>query len=168
MIRLLLFFALLLPCLSSNAQKILQLEKRGKIESRKFFVGDEVTFRMKGEEVWRTVVIEDIQLGVEILYLGTYAIQIKDIEAIRTFENRRFAFLARRGLSVFGGSWSIFSLLGMLVGNEYRISDAYVTLTSIGLGWLTHLIFRQKTHKLGKRKWLRLIDLNPIEKRYGP
>ncbi len=64
----------------------------------------------------------------------------------------------------FGTAWGVYTGIDELVAK--RPTDweaaAYVSGSSFVLGTLLKTLFKTKTYKIGKRRWLRLTDLTPI------
>ena len=142
------------------AQKILQIEKYGNPKARKYFIGDEITYQLKGEKDWFTETIEDIILSENAVLFTHHLVKIEDIGAIKTYKNRRWSKSLGQNLYLFGGSWVFFSLIGPLV--DWPITKAIYIVPAIAVvtGWLIQKIFKSKTYKLGKKRKLRLLDLN--------
>ena len=154
---------------SAPAQKILQIEKYGKLKTKRYYIGDEMIYRLKGDKVWYRATLEDIKVEDKIILFDNGFVKLGDIHSIKSHHNRSWSSKAGYSLMVFGASWSFFALGGMLVDSErfaYQQSDAIVTGTTLASGWLIRKIFQSKTYKMGKRKWLRVLDISPIEKRF--
>lgn len=148
------------------AQKILQMEKYGSLKNKRYYMGDYLTYRLAGDKTWYRAKIEDLRVEDNIVIFNNRYANLKDISFIKSFQNRAWSQKIGASLVVFGASWSLFAAGGMLVDNErfaYRKSDAMVTGTSILSGLLLRQIFKSNTHKMGKRRWLRLLNINPVE-----
>lgn len=145
-----------------SAQKILQLERYGRAKTTKFFVGDEITYRLKGEKDWNTRVIDDLEVADGLIVAVDRYIKVADIEALR--HERHWAQPVGKQLFWFGTGWSFYGLVGnALDGNpntHYRWGDAVVTGTAWGLALLLPKTMRYKRTHLGERKRLRLVDIN--------
>lgn len=153
---------LLFPRDSEAQLRFLQIETVGKVKTRKFAVGDELTFRIGGEDSWQRAYIEDFRMDEQIILLGNGFVRLPEIGAIRTFDGRERSRLIGTQLYVFGTAWSFFALAGSLAVPDrfnYQASDAIVTASSFAVGFVIRQIFKQKTWKIGKRRRLRLIDL---------
>ncbi len=163
----LLFFCFLGCHSSLFSQKVLQIERYGKAKTEKIFIGEPLTFQIKelGEPVWYTAVVEDLFVEDSVLLLGPRYIHLKNIEALKY--ERGWPTLANRTLLTFGLSWSGFAFIGTLTDNDsstnYRWSDAAVTGTSILLAIALPKLFGTRKVKLGKRKRLRMLNLNPVD-----
>ncbi|MBK9339041.1 MAG: hypothetical protein IPM98_21890 [Lewinellaceae bacterium] len=158
--RLLLFF---LVCLWSatavSAQKFIQLEKANRARTTKFYVGQELTYRLKGEKEWHTSTITNAQMDSQLVALDLKPIRVAEIDAIRL----QYPTLLRKagsGLMIFGASWAGFSLIGAAFDNyELTASTAIVSGTGLVSGFLLHQIFKNKNVKLGTRKRLRAVEI---------
>ena len=82
--RLLLFClaCMLFPALLP-AQKFIQLEKANRARTLKFYVGQDFTYRLKGETEWFTSTITDVQMDSQKVALDLKPVRVTDIEAIR-------------------------------------------------------------------------------------
>lgn len=148
------------------AQKILQMEKYGSLKTKKYYMGNHLTYRLKGDKTWYRAKLEDIKVEDKIVIFNNRYVELQDIQAIKTYQNRAWSRKIGGSLVVFGASWSLFAAGGMLVDTErfaYRRSDAMVTATSILSGLLVRQLFKSNTYKMGKRRWLRLLNINPLE-----
>lgn len=154
-------FCLVAACILSG-QKVLQIEKYGSPKTKKLFIGDEINYKILGDEVWHTGYIEDLLVERDIITLDDRYVQLKDIEAFRY--QQAWAGAASVSLYTFGAAWSGFALIGTLTDGDpntnYRTSDAIVTGVSLGLGFVVQKIFKNKTIRFGKRRRLRMLDLS--------
>ncbi len=152
---------LLLACGLLPAQKVLQIEKYGKPEAEKLFIGDPLNYQIMGEDFFRSSYIEGIQVEDSLLVLDGRYVNVYDIAALQY--ERSWPRATGISLFWFGIGWSGLAAIGTAVdGNEdsrYRWSDAIVSASSIGLSFAIPRLFSNKTIKIGKRKRLRLLDL---------
>ncbi len=145
------------------AQKLLQIEKVGTLKTQRFYIGEEVVFQLVGETdgYWYRETIEDILVDANSVLFTHRLIEIADIAKIRTFKNRGWS----RGLSnnafVASSGFVGLSLIAAAT-TEFMLNTASVIIpgTTIIAGLAIRLIFRRKTHRMGKRKRLRVLDLN--------
>ncbi|MEL6864639.1 MAG: hypothetical protein AAFP19_09475 [Bacteroidota bacterium] len=150
-------------------QKFIQLERYGKVESQKFYIGERLTFRLKDDKrYWYKDVIRDILVDEKIIVFENRAVKIEDIDALRTYPNARWSSNIARSLYVFGVGYAFFSLAGTVFGWELTWGTAIVPAVAFATGWLIRKIFRRKTHRLGKRRWLRAVDINVIAPAISP
>lgn len=145
-----------------KAQKVLQIEKYGNPNTTKIFIGQSVTYRLKGDELWRFAYIEDILIEENTILLGNRYVNVESIDAFRY--EKRFAKAASTSLFLFGAAWSGFAAVGTATdGNDatrYQWSDAIVTGSSWLLALISGKFLRYKTIKFGKRKRIRLLDIS--------
>ena len=152
------------------AQKFLQIEKYGKTKVTKFYIGDELTYQIKGDKkTWYTGTINDLIIDENLILFENRAVKMKDITAIRTFKNAVLSRSLSFQLYAFAGGFGLFSLLASAVG-WWQISAFTIIVvgTAFLAGLLVRHIFKWKTYKLGKRKWLRMLDLTPQPIYPGP
>ena len=164
----LLFTVLLMYCFGISSvwgQKVLQIERYGKARTEKIFIGEEITYKLKGEKEWRQGYIEDLLVDEKLIVLGNRYVKIDEIAAFRYY--RPWTKAARLTFFWFGAGWSLFAAVGTLTdGNpdtNYRWSDAYVTGTSWFLAFIIPKVFKYKVVKFGVKKRLRLLDLRFLQ-----
>ena len=146
--------------LPAKAQKILQMEKRGKVKTKKHFLGDELTFQLNGNSDWYTDVIIDIKVEDEIIVFSERFVKVGDIRTIKSYKNAHFAKQTKTGLYSFGAAWLLFSLGGTIAGQPLNDLNWKVPVVSIGLGFLIKKIFYTRKYKIGKRRRLRALDIS--------
>jgi len=157
----LLFF--LFPNPSLFAQKLLQIEKVGTLKTQRFYIGDEVVFQLVGEkeDYWYREHIEDILVDAKSVLFTHRVVKIADIAKIRTFNNRSWSKGLSNNAFVAAGGFVGLSLIASAV-TEFmlRRASAIIPGAAVIAGLAIRLIFRRKTHRMGKRKRLRVLDLN--------
>ncbi len=145
-----------------SAQKVLQIETRGKVKTQKIFIGDEIHYKVRGDELWHTGYISDLLVEENVISLEDRYVKLEDIEAMRWY--RPWSKAASISLYTFGLAWSGLALIGKATDGDpesnYRWSDAIVTGVSVAIGWVVGKFFRWKTTRFGTRKRLRILDLN--------
>lgn len=163
----LLFTLFVLTAASLEAQKTLILEKRGSTKTKRFYEGDEITYRIKGEKLWETATIIRMIPEQNILVLDRIYVKVDSIGALLKIKNRRVTNGLSAQLYVFGAAWTAYTAIDDLVVSERKTdweAAAYVGGTSLLVGTLLRLLPKTKTIKLGKKRRLRLLDLTPIAK----
>lgn len=148
------------------AQKVLQLEKYGSAKVKKFYIGDELTYRIAGDKTWYQGTIQDLKIEENIILFEDRFVYLKDITKLRKYRHWTKG-LFRQSLA-FAGGWLFFSLAGTLVGWELTLSTIVVPGATVAVTWITYKLFYKKNYKLGKRRWLRMLDLTMVRPAYGP
>lgn len=146
-----------------SAQKVLQLETYGNLKkTRKYYIGDEVTYQLKGDDLWYTLPVERIIEAENIIVFRDRFIKIDQIQAIKSFHNRDRSRRFATTLNVFGIAWSVFALGGSIAVDDfsYRKGDAITSATALGLGHLIKWVFKSKKYKMGRKYRLRTLDLS--------
>jgi len=135
--------------------------KRGKVKTKKYYLGEEITFQLKGSSDWYTDVMIDIKVEEEIIVFSERFIKVGDIKTIKSYKNARFANYTEKSLYSFGAGWLLFSLGGALVTDE-PLNDLTwkVPAASAGLGYLIKKLFYSRKYRIGKKRKLRLLDLS--------
>lgn len=156
---LLIIFLGLLTC-PVIGQKVLQIEKFGRAKTKKIFPGEEIRYQLKGSDDWFTSVIIDLKVDQNIIELSDRYISMPEVTAIRY--EKRFGRSFGKQLFWFGGAWSLFALGGAAAYDDqnYRWSDAIVTGSAWALSFVFPKLFRHRTYRFGKKRRLRMLDLN--------
>lgn len=159
--RLMILFILMSISTNSFGQKFLQIEKYGKTNVEKFYIGDELTYQIKGDKkTWYKGTINDLLIDENLIVFENRAVKMKDITVIRTFKNARLSRSLSLQLYVFAAGFGGFSALAALVGWwEISVFTVVVVGSALLAGLLIRHLFKWKTYKMGKRKWLRMLDL---------
>jgi len=141
-------------------QKILQMEKRGKVKTKKWYLGDILTFKIKGEKGWIKDEILDIKVEEGIIVFSERFVYVEDIRIIKSYKNARFARSAQASLYTFGAAWLFYSLVGTLTGEPLNDLSWQVPTSSFGLGFLIKQIFYSRKLRIGKKRKLRLLNIS--------
>jgi hypothetical protein len=158
--RLILFFLLCLWSVPTvSAQKFIQLEKANRARTIKFYVGQEITYRLKSDNEWHIGTITNARMDSQLVALDMKQYRIADIDAIR-LQHPGLVRNTGRALMVFGTSWAGFSLIGAAF-DDYKLTagTAIVSGTSLASGFILHRIFRNKNVKLNDRRRLRAVEI---------
>ena len=165
--RLICFLFLIALITPLTAQKVLQIEKYGNIKkTRKYYVGDEVAYQLKGDDLWYSLPIERIIVEENIVVLRDRFIKLDQIRAFKSFHNRALSQRLGGSFQIFGLTWSAFALGGSVANPDfsYRKGDAIVTATALTLGQLLKWIFKSKKYRMGRKYRLRVLDLSASSK----
>jgi hypothetical protein len=144
-----------------HAQKVVQIERYGRAETEKIFIGEGIEYQLKDTKEWRYAVIEDINVEQNLIVLADRYLDPDKIAAFRYYRpiSRNLGFQ----MMTFGVAWSGYALVGTALDRDpdtsYRLSDGIVTATSVAAGYGVMKLFKYKKIKFGKRKRLRLVDI---------
>ena len=167
----LIFLLLLISVTSSSfAQKFIQIEMYGKTKVKKIYVGEEMTYQIKGDKkTWYTGTINDLLIDENLIVFENRAVKMKDITAVRTFKNAQLSRSLSLQLFIFAAGFGGFTLLATAVG-WWEITPFAIIAVGAAIvgGLLIRHLFKWKTYKIGKRKWLRMLDLNVKPVYSGP
>lgn len=142
------------------AQKLLLLERQNKDEPSKYYVGQEMTYQLKSDKIWRTSTILDLSYEQQMIFFANGNVHVDDVRALRFFNIRRIGNGASLSLATFAGGWGLFALGDEIAGgdNDWRL-NAHVIGTSAALAGIVWLATRQRTKKMNDRRRLRITDL---------
>lgn len=147
-------------------QKFLQIEKYGSAKVKKYYIGDNLNYQLKGDKNWYIGTIQDLIIDENIILLENRYVNMEDIKTIR--KSRRWSKSVGNQLYLFAGSWLVFSGLGTLVGWEIRWDTVIIPASALASGWLIKRIFKYKKYKIGKKRRLRMLDISMIKPVFGP
>lgn len=152
---------------AAPAQKVLQMEKFGKVKTTKFYIGDEITFTLQDDsKYWYKGVIQDILVEEGLVLMRNQAVKVNEISAIRSFHPSRWSRPISSNLFVFAASWTLFKIAtlpfnsGSVFDTKIGVADGVIVGSAVVLGFLIRKIFKYRTYKIGKKRRLRLLDLN--------
>ena len=141
------------------SQKVLQIEKYGKAKTKKIYLGEQLTFQLKGSKDWYSEILVDLKTEEQILIFTNRYVKVDDIIALKSFKNAGMAKNLQYSLYSFAVSWAFYSLGATLFGEDLTIDAAVVPAISIGLGWSIRKLFSSRKIRIGKRKRLRALDI---------
>lgn len=158
----LVFVFLFFLCSYVFGQTFVQLERSGSLKVKRYYIGDELTFQLNGENYWYVETIQDILLKDNLILFSNRGVKPEEITAIKSFKNRRWSNAWGINLYVFGLGWGGFSLLGPLAGIPLSNLAWAVPVVAWTTGFLIQKIFKSKKLKIGTKRRLRLMSLDFI------
>jgi hypothetical protein len=163
-----LILALSLVVASAFGQKYLQLERLHSPKTRKYYPGDEITFRLNNG-LWYTRVIDDISYEKQFILFATGHVAVDSIIAFRSFAPTRWSRPLGNQFINFAAVWAMYATVFQLVDGEngFEVSPVVVVpATSIATGFLIKKLFKHRTFRIKRnrdeevKKWrLRALDL---------
>ncbi len=142
-------------------QKVMQIERYGRMETTKLYIGDEVTFSLKDhpKQYYTRDIIELYPEANTVQFAGG-AIAIDQIAAIRFTGSNSWAKGLSNTLLIFTGVWTVYSLLDVLINTRKPAPFQYqVGGSTLFLSGVFGLLIPEKVVRFGKRNRLRLLDL---------
>lgn len=148
-------FFLLLFSLEVLGQKYLLMDKIGGKQRREYYPGEELTFRLKGENHYNTVTIKDLQDSLIILDEGV--ININEIHTIK--RNRRSLTPKLRVAGV--GLILIDQINSVVVSGEPFVLSSGVLIAGGSLVAISYIIdlSRKRKFKIRGNRRLKIIDV---------
>jgi hypothetical protein len=147
-------------CTCARAQKVLLFEKLTSSSSERFYEGENIKFKMKGDKFWQEGPIREMRPDIQALVINDRFIMLDEIDTVH--QGRTVAGIAGYSLMTFGVGWSFWALAGNYTDGDpttnYENRDLMTSLTSIGSGLILSQIFGKKRFKVGKYKRLRVVD----------
>lgn len=144
-----------------DAQVRLRFDRGSKTKSFYYDAGDILTFRLKGsKEEYNLPITQILPESNVVVFPKLGTVRIDDITAIRLKRDRKWPKAVTSNLYGFGTGWILFSLVDMAYdGNATWASTFGIAGIAALLGWLVKWLFRPKKYKLGKRNFLRIVNL---------
>lgn len=149
-------------------QKFLQIEKIGSLKIKKFYIGDDLNYRLKGDKTWYTGTIQDLIIDENIILFENRYIKMDQIRTIR--KKLQWSQSLGSQMYIFAASWLFFSGTADLIGWwEVRWDTAIIAGSALVGGFLIKKIFKYKKYKIGKRRRLRMLDITMLKPAaFGP
>ncbi len=142
-----------------NAQKAILLEKGGSLKTEKFFVGDLLYYKLKSDpKHWLGELIYDIDIESGLILFENRSVYVDDIYAIQIRDAGGFVKWTSSLLTNFSLAWNFWTIVALIAGDPITVTTVSIGVGSFAVGQMLRLLFF-KTHKIKKRKRLRLIDL---------
>ncbi len=144
--------------LLSMGQKALQMEKRGSMQTRKMFIGDQLIYKLQSDKkFWLKEIIKDIHIEDGFLEFENRIVHIDSIYAIKEASGKGARPLSV-ALKAFGVSWTFWTTVSLLFNEENVLINYGIGAGSYLVGEALKAAFF-RTHKFKGRKRLRLINL---------
>jgi hypothetical protein len=155
----LLLFLVMLPLQMVCGQVMLQMERYGTPQTRKFQVGERLSYRTVNNSEWTTEEIIRLIPEDSIIVTENRYLRLSEVTSIRIRRDWNTA-LGYTFLS-FGGGWWLFSAGAALVDPDdpFQFGDLLVGGISLVLSALLIFGLRWRRFRLGKKRWLRIVDL---------
>ena len=161
MLRNFLFVLLLVfSFFQATSQRYLQLETANDPETLKYSENDKITYKALNIPDWQSRKIEKFMVADSLVLFDNGFMRISDFDAIQT--TRPVVGLASKTFMTFGVGWGFFALVDEAYNKGKQIDTKTVVIgaTSFAVGYGLQKFFYKRTHKLGKRYRLRLLDLS--------
>ena len=132
-------------------------------DGQRLYIGDEITFKLFNDDKgWYTRFITDFDVENGYIVFGQQRIHIDSISSIQLDKRNGMKFIGT--VLMAGGANTIIFSIGypLAVGEDPQWVGVGWGAGFLGLGYLIRKLDKKKQFKIGKRKWLRLLDLNMI------
>ncbi len=148
---------------SASAQVFLKLYIGGG-NDLEYFVGDELHFKIKGQDIFNTFEIIKFDHNSQTIYFPAGQVKIEDIVAIKSYANYKTANVIEKLLYTFGSGWALFSAFDIFYRGEDvpRVArDGAIVVGGAFLGgFLIKKFWSTQTFPLDTEEYLlRIIDL---------
>lgn len=160
--RIIVLFVLSLFLTPVFAQKMLVLERANRAKTTKMFVGDQLQFRLAGDEdYWYKRTITGILPESNILLLDNFPVKLDSIVALKV-HRRPIWRLVGGTVFAFGASLAVATTAGAIYSDK-DVHYANLYATSAGSMAVGTFFSTKRKLKLGKKFRLRIIEID-----FGP
>jgi len=144
---------------SAFGQKMLLLERANRAQTTKYYVGEELRFRLAGEEnYWYQRTITDILPETNTLMLDNFAVKLPEIQSIKVRRKPIWRIIGGAAFSL-GGTLALATTIGRF-GYQDKDIDAVklysLAVVSFGSGWLLNT---PRKLRLGKKHRFRIVEV---------
>jgi len=157
--RLLFSLFLVLAIAPAFGQKMLLLERANNARPTKLYIGDQLHYRLAGQEdYWYERTITDMLPDKNTLLLDNFPVQLKDISQLKVRRKGIWRIVGGT-LFAFGASLAIATTVAVLYNDkDTNYGALYATSAgSIGVGYFLNT---KRTLKMGQKHRLRLIEID--------
>ena len=143
-----------------NAQRYLQLETVNDPYAIKYVENQHITYMSKTLNEWQNRKIERLMVPDSLVLFYDGFMRLEDFAAVQT--KRPAIGAASLTLGTFGAGWLAFAIVDELYqpGKQIDAQTLAIGGTGLVLGYTLRKFFFKRTHKLGQRYRLRLLDLS--------
>jgi hypothetical protein len=157
--RLLLLLLFTLSSLSLFGQKMLLLERANRAKTTRYYIGEELRFRLTGEEnYWYQRTITDILPESNTLMLDNFAVKLADIQTIKVRRKPIWRIVGGAAFSL-GATLALATTIGRF-GYQDKEVDAVklysLAVVSFGAGWYLNT---PRKLKMGEKHRLRIVEV---------
>lgn len=133
--------------------RFLALEKRGATKRIRYFVGDEIEFKLKGESVLYKPIIEQV-LDSAITVNGTQ-VYFTDISAVKIYRKKPFLSLISRFVLIGGVGYLAIDL----INNRFNVYNRTLITSAafVAPGLSLTLLFKPRLLKLNQHRYLKTL-----------
>ncbi|MCB0646449.1 MAG: hypothetical protein KDC49_07280 [Saprospiraceae bacterium] len=146
--------------LAGSAQRYLQLETINDPLTLKYVENQKITYMSKTLPEWQTRKIEKLMIADSLVLFYDGYMRLSDFDAIQT--KRPAVGAASITFGTFGAGWLAFAVVDELYQPGRQLNTQTLVIGGAGLllGYTLNKFFYKRTHKIGSRYRLRLIDLS--------
>ncbi len=142
-----------------SAQKMLQLEKKNRVKTTRFYAGDVIRYRMNGtEDYWYERTITDILPESRTLMLDNFAVRTDSI-AMMKVQRKPVSRLLGGALLTFGATLALSVTVGRVIFQDRDIMTPELYALSGASAAAGFAAGSSKKIRIGKKYRLRIIEI---------
>jgi len=143
------------------AQKIIQMDMFGKKKAMRFQVGDELRFKVKGDDKFYILPIVDLDERTGKITLPEGEVFLHEIAEIQVVNDNKKQQKLGWKLFRFGLTFTAIGVLdAVFYGSVFTMGGAIGGGASLIAGVILRWGFKKRTFKINERRQLRILDLN--------
>lgn len=144
-----------------TAQKLIQMEKANSLKTRKFHLGEELTFSLRSTpDQFLTREIVDVYPDLGQVQFSSGLIPVGDIAAIRYPGSNRWAKQVGLQLWIAAGLYVGYSVLDVAIYQRSPTAEQYyIPVLALGTGAVFRFTIPERKHRIEGRRRLRLLDI---------
>lgn len=156
--RFLFSLLLLLAAAPAFGQKMLLLERANNAKPTKMYIGDNLHYRLAGQEkYWYERTITDMLPEKNTLLLDNFPVQLADISQLKVRRKGVWRIVGGT-LFAFGASLAVATTIAALYNDKDTNYGAYYA-TSVGTAGIGYFLNTKRTLKLDQKHRLRIIEI---------
>jgi len=133
----------------------------GKKKAMRFHVGDELRFKVKGDDKFYTLPIIDLDENTGKIILPKGEVFISDIIEIQILTDDKQRRLLGKKLFAFGANFLGIGIVDAVAfGSVFTVAGAVIGGVTLIAGALFRWVFKRRKFKINKRRQLRILNLN--------
>ena len=152
---------LLLASATIHAQKIIQMDMFGKKKAMRFEVGDELRFKVKGDDKFYVLPIVDLDETTGKITLPKGEVFLHEIAEIQISSQTEGRY--NLGRKLFGFGWTMIGIGtfdGLISGTVLTWAGFITGGVAIVVGSILRWAFKKRNLKINERRQLRILNLN--------
>jgi len=144
-----------------SAQKFIQMDMFGKKKAMRFHVGDELRFKVRGDDKFYVLPIVDLEEATGKIILPKGEVFLHEIAEIQVLTQTEGRYILGTKLLAFGATFTSIGVIDALAfGSVFSGIGVIIGGGAILVGALLRWGFKKRGFKINERRQLRILNLN--------